>query len=218
MPRRCPTLPLPSDDMEVEVIRSPRRRKTVQGRVVDGVAQVLIPARLSKAEETRMVAEMVATLERRQQTKPIDLAARAEVLAARHGLPQPASIRWADNQVWRWGSCTPVDRSIRISTRLGAFPRWVLDAVIVHELCHLVELRHNSAFWALANRFPKMERARGFLIAKGFEEDDDPDAAATPRHAPPRPDREPDREPSPIPSPKRAPKRQPSPELQPTLW
>jgi predicted metal-dependent hydrolase len=160
-----PSVPLP-----YQVIRSAKRRKTVSARLVDGVVHVSIPARMSRAEEERWVAEMVDRFHRKQATEPIDLAARAEVLASRHGLRQPASIRWVDNQEWRWGSCTPADRSIRLSTRLGGFPGWVVDYVIVHELAHLSVPGHGPDFWALVNRYPKAERARGFLIAKGMDE------------------------------------------------
>ena len=159
--------------MPFEVIRSPKRRKTVQARLVGGVVQVSIPARMSKAEEERWVAEMVGRFERKAAVAPIDLAARAEVLATRYRLEQPASIRWVDNQEWRWGSCTPADRTIRLSTRLGGYPVWVVDYVIVHELAHLSVAGHGRDFWALVNRYPKTERARGFLIAKGMDGDEE---------------------------------------------
>jgi len=175
--------------MRYEVIRSPKRRKTVQARLVDGVVQVSIPARMSKAEEERWVAEMVGRFQRKAATEPIDLAARAEVLATRYGLPQPASIRWVDNQEWRWGSCTPDDRSIRLSTRLGGYPGWVIDYVVVHELAHLSVPGHGADFWALVNRYPKTERARGFLIAKGMDGEDEgaPRPPAPPRMRPSAP-------------------------------
>jgi predicted metal-dependent hydrolase len=178
--------------MPFEVIRSPKRRKTVQARLVGGVVQVLIPARLTTAEEQRWVAEMVGRFQRKAVVEPIDLAARAEVLALRYGLPQPASIRWVDNQEWRWGSCTPADRTIRLSKRLGGFTGWVVDYVIVHELAHLSVAGHGRDFWALVNRYPKTERARGFLIAKGMDGDDE----AGPRPPAPRM-----QEPRPVPSP-----------------
>ena len=168
--------------MPFEVVRSANRRKTVQARVVGGVVQVLIPASMSKAEEERWVTEMVARFERRRATEPIDLAARAEVLAARHRLATPASIRWVDNQEWRWGSCTPADRSIRISSKLASYPPWVIDYVLVHELAHLEVPGHGPAFWALVNRYPRAERARGFLIAKGL--DDEVDEPSIPRRRP----------------------------------
>ena len=155
--------------VEVKVIRSPRRRKTVQARHVDGVLQVSIPATMSTAEEQRHVAEMVRRMRRRAESSVVDLPARAASLAATHGLERPASIRWVDNQLWRWGSCTPADGTIRISTRLAAEPTWVLDYVIVHELAHLTVAGHGPRFWALVGRYPLTERARGFLIARGLE-------------------------------------------------
>lgn len=162
--------------MRHEVIRSPRRRKTVQARLVEGVVQVSIPARMTKAEEDRWVAVMVGRFQRKLATAPIDLAARAEQLATRYRLPQPRSIRWVDNQEWRWGSCTPADRTIRLSSRLAGFPSWVVDYVIVHELAHLVVAGHGNDFWALVDRYPRAERARGFLLAKGMDGDDEMDA------------------------------------------
>lgn len=160
--------------MKVEVVRSPRRRKTVQARMVGEVLRLWIPANMSAAEEQHWISEMSRRLQRQTASREIDLEQRARTLAARHSLPLPSSIRWVDNQKWRWGSCTPRDRTIRISSRLAREPGWVLDAVIVHELAHLVVHGHTPAFWALVNRYPLAERARGFLIARGLE---DPDGA-----------------------------------------
>lgn len=155
--------------MDVEVIRSSRRRKTVQARQVGGVLRVSIPASMSRADEQRHVAEMVRRMERRFESSAVDLPARAAALAASHRLPRPTSIRWVDNQECRWGSCTPADRSIRISNRLAAEPGWVLDYVIVHELAHLLVPGHGPEFRALVDRYPRAERARGFLMARGLE-------------------------------------------------
>ncbi|HZQ79052.1 MAG TPA: M48 family metallopeptidase [Acidimicrobiia bacterium] len=152
--------------MNVEVIRSERRRKTVQARRVNGVVRVTIPATMTRAEEERWVAEMVRRLERSTGAEAVDLEERAAELAERYDLPRPSSIRWVDNQELRWGSCTPVDGSIRISSKLLAEPGWVLDYVIVHELAHLLEPGHGRQFWALVDRYPRAERARGWLMAR----------------------------------------------------
>lgn len=165
--------------MEVEVVRSARRRKTVSARQVGQVLRLSIPGTMSAAEEQHWVKEMTRRFERRARADRVDLAQRATTLAARFDLPRPESIRWVDNQHARWGSCTPVDGSVRISSRLAGFPSWVLDHVIVHELAHLVEPGHGPRFKALIARDPKAERATGFLIAKGME-GDDPDGGADP--------------------------------------
>ena len=125
---------------------------------------------MPEAELRRHVATLVAKLERRQLAEAIDLEARAASVAARYRLPRPTSIRWVENQGARWGSCTPAEGAVRVSARVARFPLWVVDYVVVHELAHLAEGGHGPAFWALVNRYPKAERARGFLIAKGMEE------------------------------------------------
>lgn len=153
------------------MVRSRRRRKTVEASKRGKVLRICIPASMTKAEEEKWVREMVRRAGRRaRRREPSDLQSRGGVLAERYGLPQPAAIRWVDNQHSRWGSCTPVDGTIRISSRAAAFPPWVVDYLLVHELAHLREAGHGAAFWALVNRYPKTERARGFLIAKGGED------------------------------------------------
>lgn len=157
--------------MEVEVVRSARRRKTVQARVVDGRIRVLMPAWMSEADEARYVEHMVSRLERKRVARTIDVDARARELARRYELPAPVAVRWVDNQHSRWGSCTPAEGTIRVSSRLAGFPPWVLDYVLVHELAHLIEANHGPRFYALVDRYPRAERARGFLIAKDLDDD-----------------------------------------------
>lgn len=136
----------------------------MQAEQIGDLIRISIPARMSKAEEAHWVDVMVRRFERRSAAAAEDLEARAAGLAARYDLPAPASIRWVGNQLRRWGSCTPSDGSIRISDRLAKYPTWVLDYVIVHELAHLREPGHGKAFHALVDRYPKAERARGFLM------------------------------------------------------
>jgi predicted metal-dependent hydrolase len=73
-------------------------------------------------------------------------------------------VRWVDNQRQRWGSCTPGDRTIRLSVRLQGMPGWVIDYVLVHELAHLIEPGHDAAFWGWVDRYPQSERAKGYLL------------------------------------------------------
>jgi predicted metal-dependent hydrolase len=160
--------PVPDGGPVVEVRRSRNRRRTVAAYREDDKVVVLLPARFSRAEEREWVATMLARLERsesRRRPGNAALARRAEGLSERYldGRAVPLSVRWVDNQNSRWGSCTPGDRSIRLSTRLQGMPAWVLDYVLVHELAHLIEPGHTRAFWAWVDRFPRAERAKGFL-------------------------------------------------------
>ncbi|WP_290342750.1 M48 metallopeptidase family protein [Corynebacterium auris] len=154
----------------VRVIRSPRRRRTVQARWVDGVVEVRIPAAMSAREEEEAVEQMLSKLRRSQSASPLsdaDLARRAETLNQNvlEGRARVGSIRWVGNQNHRWGSCTTATGDIRISDRLRDVPEYVLDAVIVHELTHTFIAGHSEQFWRWADRAPRAERAKGYLEA-----------------------------------------------------
>ena len=156
----------------VEVRRSAKRRKTVGAQLVGGVLRIALPSWMSKAEEAHWVREMSGRFQRKMSADRLRLDERAATLARRHDLRRPTSIRWADDMRSRWGSCTPSQGTIRISTRLAGFPDWVIDYVIVHELAHLDNLGHDDEFWRLVYRYPKAERAIGYLIAKSGDGDE----------------------------------------------
>ncbi|GGM44959.1 metal-dependent hydrolase [Micromonospora sonchi] len=132
---------------------------------------VLIPDQFSRAEESEWVDRMLARLAAREgrlarsDAGLLDRAARLIKLYLTDYGDQvvPASVRWVSNQNGRWGSCTPADRSIRLSHRIQDMPDWVIDYVLLHELAHLIVPSHNDQFWALVGRYPKTERARGYL-------------------------------------------------------
>lgn len=46
----------------------------------------------------------------------------------------------------RWGSCSSLG-NLNFSWRLILAPDYVLDYVVIHELCHLIEMNHSKAFW-----------------------------------------------------------------------
>jgi predicted metal-dependent hydrolase len=137
-PSAQPTLPLAGPEGEqIEVRRSARRRRTVSAYREDGRVIVLIPASFSGAEERRWVAAMVERL-RAQETRRTpaqhELGRRSAELSRRYlgGAARPVSVRWVDNQRGRWGSCTPLDGTIRISSRVRGMPGFVLDYVLLH--------------------------------------------------------------------------------------
>jgi predicted metal-dependent hydrolase len=169
----------------VEVRRSRRRTRTVSAYRDGGTIVVMIPARMSRAEEQEWVTTMVERVtraERRRRPDDASLSGRAERLSKRYldGLAIPSTVRWVSNQNARWGSCTPADRTIRLSTRLQGLPAYVIDYVLLHELAHLLVAGHGEDFWAWVNRYDLTERARGFLegvsATAGMPLDPDADA------------------------------------------
>lgn len=147
----------------------------MQARRVGAVLQVSIPASMTREEEAHWVKEMVARATRRSAAGEVDLRARAAQLGRLLDLPRPAAIRWVDNQNGRWGSCTPATGTVRISSRVAEMPGFVVDYVIVHELAHLSNPSHDADFWAAVGRYGLAERARGYLMAKGIDDEADRD-------------------------------------------
>jgi len=158
----------------VRIVRSKRRRKTVHARLVDGVLEIRAPATMPQETLHPTIADLARRVERRLKRATLsdaDLEKRARALNRRYfdGRLRWTSVRWSTRQNQRFGSCTPGRGTIRISHRLAQVPRWVLDYVLVHELAHLIEPNHGPKFWALVNRYPLAERARGYLMALGLE-------------------------------------------------
>lgn len=157
---------------KVEIRRSTRRHRTASAHREGDTVVVALPARLGAEAEKRWVADMLERLQRSEaraasanRRSDADLLSRCGELSQRylHGLAELAEVRWVPAMRTRWASCTPAQRSIRVSERLRSVPGWVLDYVLVHELAHLLEPGHGLEFWALVNAYPRTERARGYL-------------------------------------------------------
>lgn len=157
---------------EIVVIRSTRRKKSISAYRAAGRIVVSIPARMSRADERAMVPEMVAKI--RAQEAAITMAAgaladRIDALLlelAPEITIRPAAVTWRAMRE-RWGSCTSVDRTIRISDRLKGAPSHAIDFVLFHEAIHLEISDHGEEFQRILARFPKAEIASAYL--DGYE-------------------------------------------------
>ncbi len=171
--------------MEIKVIRSARRRKTVSAREVDGVIQLRIPAGLPSEQEHKHVQwakRRFGSYHRRKEIEEGSLDVKLEKLAERlnkryfGGELSWKSICYSTRQnSHMYGNCNLRDRTIRVSDRLLKMPGFVHDYVVLHELAHLKIPKHNKEFWRLVNQYPKTERARGYLMAAGMRDYDEKD-------------------------------------------
>jgi len=86
-------------------------------------------------------------------------------------LAEPAGLRYTDvvikNQRTRWGSCSTTGR-ISLNCKLLFLPRDLVQYVIWHELCHLLELNHSKRFWMHLRHFePAADSLRGRMRDAG---------------------------------------------------
>jgi predicted metal-dependent hydrolase len=160
------------DEGEIVVIRSTRRKKSISAYRQGGRIVISIPARLSKADERAIVPEMIAKIRDQEASKTLgeaQLASKIDQLLtdlAPEITARPASVVWRPMRE-RWGSCTSVDRSIRISDRLKFAPEYALDYVLFHEAIHLQYFDHGDEFTEVLNRFEDSELASAYL--DGYE-------------------------------------------------
>lgn len=73
------------------------------------------------------------------------------------------------NQKTRWGSCSSKG-NLNFNCYLMRAPEEILDYVIVHELCHRLEMNHSPAFWAhVEAALPDYKERRAWLRKHGQE-------------------------------------------------
>ncbi|MEI6216084.1 MAG: M48 family metallopeptidase [Actinomycetes bacterium] len=155
-----------------KVIRSPRRKRSISAFRRNGLIEIHLPARTSKRDEATLIPEMIALVltreskQRRTEAALEEMATQllTELLPEFH--ERPSSLTWRAMRD-RWGSCTTVDRTIRISDRLASAPAYVLRCVLFHELIHLRVPNHSKEFYTYLSRFPELARAEAYL--DGYE-------------------------------------------------
>lgn len=165
--------------MEIEVIRSRRRTKTACARLVGNTMRVTVPSNMPEERVQEIVENFQRRFARRELTKKLDsesLRVVAQGLNQKYfdGTIEIREIQYAPEQTRIFGSCNTRAKTIRISHRVAGMPDWVRNYVIVHEMAHIVEPAHDERFWKLVSRYEMAERARGYLMAKGLDENGEP--------------------------------------------
>lgn len=156
--------------------------------VMDGDVHVSAPIGMPRAEVVRFVREhrdwiveaRKKTDERQKRRAafynqlPLQTKAQAdEVLKRLKALVEPMVENHAEEMgvkpsvirykpmISRWGVCNGKDKSICLSAYLLLLPKWCVEHVVVHELCHLLEPNHSAHFYELMDKyFPPWKEAR----------------------------------------------------------
>lgn len=179
--------------IEIKIIRSGRKTMSLE---ITREAEVLIraPYQTERSEIDRFVQEkadwIAAHLEKMQEkleerkARPVKRMSMEEIQAladkAARVLPAKAAYYAAAagvnygritirNQRTRWGSCSSKG-NLNFNCLLMLAPDEVQDYVVVHELCHRLEMNHSSGFWKEVERvLPGYRTARQWLKEHGEE-------------------------------------------------
>ena len=109
--------------------------------------RVTVPRTLSGAERQGAIHRAFSRWYRRRAAERIRQSLlRWEPLLG--VTPRAVKVR---DQRQRWGSCAP-DGTLRFHWRIAMADSWLLDYVVVHELCHLEHRNHSRDFWAAVER------------------------------------------------------------------
>lgn len=123
---------------------------------------------LAKLAEPRLCLDKLRLTEeqgRREARARVELIVQSEAAALEVAVSR-LTIR---DQVSRWGSCS-ANGALSFNWRLVLAPHDVLDYVVVHEVCHLVEHNHGPSFWKLVEkRRPHYRDQRAWLDEHGWE-------------------------------------------------
>jgi predicted metal-dependent hydrolase len=117
----------------------------------------------------QVTIEMARKLVRRthaQQTNSEEdtLALAAKVARRFPQSPDVEQVLFVTTQRSRWGSYSQKTSTIRLNAALRSMPRWVVEAVVAHELAHAIHPDHSTAFWQLLRGVcPDTDRAQAFL-------------------------------------------------------
>jgi predicted metal-dependent hydrolase len=115
----------------------------------DGVLHIACPGRTDFASEhIQQVLQMLFEKVLRHEAKRF-LPQRLQMLAERHSFHYTGvTVR---NTQSRWGSCSS-QKGISLSLSLMLLPEHLIDYVLLHELCHTVEMNHGERFWQLMDK------------------------------------------------------------------
>ena len=117
--------------------------------------------------ESKYTPEQRAGLEKRyRQAAKEYIPKRADYYAQLLGVTYER-IRIAEQKT-RWGSCSSKG-TLSFNWKLMLAPPKVLDYVVVHELCHLIEMNHSPRFWKqVENVIPDYKEYRKWLKENGI--------------------------------------------------
>lgn len=157
------------DDVTLSVSVERKRVKNVNARLRGSTLYISAPPRMPSKRVEEISENLARRLLRRERARRVNneedaLALALKVARRFERPPRVDRALFVTNQRARWGSYSEKTRTIRLNAALRSMPRWVLEAVLAHELAHAIHPDHSPAFWELLRSvYPATDQARAFL-------------------------------------------------------
>jgi predicted metal-dependent hydrolase len=157
------------DGVTLTLLVERKRVKNINARLRGSILSISAPLNTPQATLDKAIPDLARRLVRRLRAREVnadeDALAIANRVAARFpNRPAVAQVQFVTTQEARWGSYSSATRTIRLNAALREMPRWVLEAVVAHELAHVTHHDHGSSFWKLLRSVdPDVDRADAFL-------------------------------------------------------
>lgn len=158
------------DGVTLTVIVTRKAVKNINARLRDTILSISAPYAIDGADLDRAITTLARRLIQRVHKRQINHEEDALELVRRVAsrFPDPPVVERAEFTLTkaRWGSYSVATRTVRLNAVLLRMPRWVLEAVVAHEIAHAIHPDHSPAFWRLLRSVcPDTERAQTFLAA-----------------------------------------------------
>lgn len=157
------------DGVALELAIERKGVKNVNARLTGSKLSISAPCGMPQEALDEAVLKLARRLLRRAHASTVNEADDALKLArevAKRFPKEPAvqRVAFVTTQRKRWGSYSTRTKTVRLNAAVRRMPRWVLEAVVAHELAHTFHADHSPAFWDLLRRVcPETERAEAFL-------------------------------------------------------
>ncbi len=157
------------DGVTLTLLVERKRVKNINARLRDTTLSVSAPLNTPQAMLDQAIPDLARRLVRRVRAREVNAEENAldlaHKIAARFPTqPAVAQVQFVTTQEARWGSYSSGSRTIRLNAALRQMPRWVLEAVVAHELAHVFHHDHGPQFWKLLRSvYPDVDRADAFL-------------------------------------------------------
>jgi predicted metal-dependent hydrolase len=157
------------DGVTLTLMIERKRVKNINARLRDTTLSISAPLTTPQKVLDQAIPDLARRLLRRVRARQIN--AEDDALALAHRVaerfpqrPEVAQVQFVTTQEARWGSYSSGSRTIRLNAALREMPRWVLEAVVAHELVHVFHHNHGPEFWRLLRQvYPDADRADAFL-------------------------------------------------------